>query len=307
VAAKQSLPLLPRHLGIVTSPTGAAIRDIFHVLARRFPNLHIVVAPVKVQGDGAAAQIAHAIGFLNQRDDIDVIIVGRGGGSLEDLWAFNEEVVARAIFASRIPVISAVGHEIDMTVSDFVADVRAPTPSAAAEIVVGRKQEFMSALEDRQRRLVLSLRSSAQVFRTRLTRAAHSYVFREPTNRITQKRQRLQIDFDRMRHALRSRFQQRQQRADELGLILTHRSESRATAHRERLSRLAAQLRALSPSAVLERGYSITSRADGRVVRSPRDVDIGEHLVTRVGEGTIESDVRKITLGDQHGSEEAIP
>ncbi|OGV74134.1 MAG: exodeoxyribonuclease VII large subunit, partial [Lentisphaerae bacterium RIFOXYA12_FULL_60_10] len=135
-ARKRPLPVLPRHIGIVTSPTGAAIRDILQVLSRRFPNLHVLVAPVRVQGDGAAEAIAAAIDRLNQRADLDVLIIGRGGGSLEDLWAFNEEVVARAVFRSRLPVISAVGHEIDFTISDFVADVRAPTPSAAAEIVV---------------------------------------------------------------------------------------------------------------------------------------------------------------------------
>ena len=151
-ARKKAIPLLPRHVGVVTSPTGAAIHDILNVISRRFPNLHLVLAPVKVQGEGAAREIAAAIEFLNRRGGFDVLIVGRGGGSLEDLWCFNEEIVARAIAASRIPVISAVGHEIDFTISDFVADLRAATPSAAAELVVGRKDAFEGTLDELTRR-----------------------------------------------------------------------------------------------------------------------------------------------------------
>lgn len=152
-AHKKKLPFLPRKIGIVTSPTGAAIRDILNILGRRLPGVDILVVPVKVQGEGSADEIAQAIGWLNVREDIDVMIVGRGGGSLEDLWAFNEEVVGRAIFASRIPVISAVGHEIDFTIADFVADVRAPTPSAAAELAVPNRDDLLTSLADMKRRL----------------------------------------------------------------------------------------------------------------------------------------------------------
>lgn len=142
-AHKKPIPLLPQHIGIVTSPTGAAIRDILNILSRRFPNLHITINPVRVQGEGAALEIARAIDEFNALGGIDVLIVGRGGGSMEDLWAFNEEAVARAIYNSRIPVVSAVGHEIDFTIADFVADLRAPTPSAAAELVCAKKEEFV--------------------------------------------------------------------------------------------------------------------------------------------------------------------
>jgi exodeoxyribonuclease VII large subunit len=169
---KRPLPALPQHVGVVTSPTGAAIRDILQVLDRRFANLHVVIAPARVQGAGAAEEIAEAIGRLNALGGLDVLIVGRGGGSLEDLWCFNEEVVVRAIVRSAVPVISAVGHEIDWTLSDFAADVRAPTPSAAAEMVVKGKDELERRVADARRRLALGARAAALAFRPRLDRAA---------------------------------------------------------------------------------------------------------------------------------------
>ncbi|MDZ4224793.1 MAG: exodeoxyribonuclease VII large subunit, partial [bacterium] len=152
-ARKRTLPFLPKKIGVVTSPTGAAIRDILNILRRRFPEAGVLLVPVKVQGDGAKEEIAEAIRLLNQQGDVDVMIVGRGGGSIEDLWAFNEEVVARAIFASNIPVISAVGHEVDFTIADFTADMRAPTPSAAAELVIPRKQDLEASLQNMRERL----------------------------------------------------------------------------------------------------------------------------------------------------------
>ncbi len=154
VARKRALPFLPKKIGVVTSPTGAAIRDILNILRRRYPDIEVLLIPVKVQGDGAAIEIAAALELMNEQTDVDVIIVGRGGGSIEDLWAFNEEVVARAIFKSQIPVVSAVGHEVDFTIADFVADVRAPTPSAAAELVVPRKQDLEMTIQTMRTRLI---------------------------------------------------------------------------------------------------------------------------------------------------------
>ncbi|OGQ48327.1 MAG: exodeoxyribonuclease VII large subunit, partial [Deltaproteobacteria bacterium RIFCSPLOWO2_02_FULL_46_8] len=151
---KKPLPFLPQKIGIITSPTGAAIRDILNILGRRYPSIEVLLSPVRVQGDGAAIEIAQAIAYMNTRDDINVIIIGRGGGSLEDLWTFNEEIVARAIFASKIPIISAVGHEIDFTISDFVADKRAPTPSAAAEIVIPKKDDLLRITAERRQQLL---------------------------------------------------------------------------------------------------------------------------------------------------------
>jgi exodeoxyribonuclease VII large subunit len=200
---KKNLPLLPRKIGVVTSPTGAAIRDIINVLTRRFPNIGILLIPAKVQGAGAEQGIAKAIDYLNTRGDIDVMIVGRGGGSIEDLWNFNEETVARAIDRSEIPVISAVGHEIDFTIADFVADVRAPTPSAAAELAVREKSDFEDALALCDRRLKQSLKTLEQDFRLRLGRAAHSYVFREPANLVRGYRQHMMALETRMADLLK--------------------------------------------------------------------------------------------------------
>jgi exodeoxyribonuclease VII large subunit len=298
---KKPLPLLPRHVGIVTSPTGAALRDILQVLARRFPNLHVVIAPAQVQGAGAAEQIAEGIRQLHQLGSLDVIIVGRGGGSIEDLWAFNEEAVARAIAASTLPVISAVGHEIDFTISDFVADVRAPTPSAAAEIVVGRKEAFEERVRDLGRQLGRSLQAAALELKHRLTAAAESYVFREPRNLVRRYTERIDVLHERMRQRAQTTLQQGQQRVDEAGLRLAHRVETNSAAQRQRLRRLEAQLAALSPHAVLTRGFSITRTADGRVVRTAEEVSEGDTVETLLGEGRIASRVTKTTKGEPHG------
>ena len=278
-ARKKPIPLLPRHLGVVTSPTGAAIRDILKVLGRRFPNLHIVIAPARVQGEGAAQEIADAIDLLNRRGGLDVMIVGRGGGSLEDLWCFNEEVVARAIARSAIPVISAVGHEVDFTISDFVADLRAPTPSAAAEVVVGQKEAFEEALRQFSLRLGHLLKHYALVLRNRLLAAGGSYVFREPRNMVRQYAQRI----------------------DALRVKMTHGVELRGRVCAQDVRRLESQLRALSPLAVLDRGFSITRRADGAVVRGADEVEIGEGLQTQVARGILESKVISKKRGGAHG------
>ncbi|MBW7943399.1 MAG: exodeoxyribonuclease VII large subunit, partial [Candidatus Kuenenia stuttgartiensis] len=181
---KKPLPLLPQKIAIVTSLTGAAIKDILNVINRRFAKMEILIYPVRVQGEGAAREIANAIDNLNTIAGIDVIIVGRGGGSLEDLWAFNEEVVARSIFTSKIPVISAVGHEIDVTISDLVADIRALTPTEAAELVVPCYDQLTDALEKIKARLIQSLYNKIKTDRSRLLRAEHSFPFKRPFDRI---------------------------------------------------------------------------------------------------------------------------
>ncbi len=293
-ARKRPLPFLPRHIGIVTSPTGAAIRDMLSILQRRYPNLHLLVAPVRVQGDGAATEIARAIDLLNTRADLDVLIVGRGGGSIEDLWAFNEEAVARAIARSRLPVISAVGHEIDFTIADFVADLRAPTPSAAAELVVRPKADLEDMLRTFQRRIRQQLEHTALQLRTRLIRAAHSYVFREPRHLLRQHRQTVQTLRFRLATALRGEYIERQQRVDEAQSALLTQVRTRTREQRLHLERLAAQLRALGPQAVLERGYSITRTTDGRVVTKATEVKAGQELETLLAEGTITSVAKNV-------------
>lgn len=310
---KRPIPMLPRHLGVVTSPTGAAIRDILNVVTRRFPNLHLVVVPVKVQGEGAAREIADGIDLLNARGGMDAMIVGRGGGSMEDLWCFNDEIVARAIARSRIPVISAVGHEIDFTISDFVADLRAPTPSAAAELVVARKNAFEDALSALDGRLVRRLRQVVERAGARLRAAAGCYVFREPGNLARQYRQRLENIGIRMRHRAVDRIREGHQRMDaarmrlerdihgaardglrrieNAGVTLHHAMTLACRNARQELEGIEGRLQALNPLAVLKRGYSVTSDEDGRIVRSAGMVRQGQRILTRVHEGRIESEV----------------
>lgn len=344
-ARKRPLPLLPRHIGIVTSPTGAAIRDMLQILGRRFPNLHVLVAPVRVQGEGAAAEIAAALDLLNQRDDLEVLIVGRGGGSLEDLWSFNEEGVARAIARSRLPVISAVGHEIDFTISDFVADVRAPTPSAAAELVVRAKADFEQQVEGLRRHLTGALQQGLLTLRNRFVRAAHSYVFREPQNLLQKHRLAVARLHELARRGLLDAVRDQRQRLDEASLVLGQqtlltlqrrrqilpllhnrleaalpRARERGVQHLARLAlrlphplqlavqkarqlvqQRAAQLQALSPLAVLDRGYSITHTAQGEVLRDADRVQPGDRLITRVARGALASTVTSIERKPDHG------
>jgi len=292
-ARKKRLPLLPETIGIVTSPTGAVIRDILHVLTRRYPDRHILLFPVKVQGTGAAEDIVEAVTYFNQRDDVDVLIVGRGGGSMEDLWAFNEERVARAVAASRIPVISAVGHETDFTICDFVADKRAPTPSAAAEIVVRAKEEFQESMHNAQRRLARALEALRLEFKNRLTRVAHSYVFREPGNLVRRYRQDLLRLQTGMSHALLGVGREQQQRIDEAQLHMRHKATLALKNTREKLSLLKAKLDAMNPHAVLERGYSITRHADGRVLARVADARPGECVISRLADGEFTSIITK--------------
>jgi len=315
-ARKRPLPPLPRHVGVVTSATGAAIRDILNVVTRRFPNLHVVIAPTKVQGADAPAEIAAAIDLLNARGGVDVMIVGRGGGSFEDLFCFNDERVARAIARSAIPVISAVGHEVDFTISDFVADLRAPTPSAAAELVVERKDAFEEHLRGAERQLSRTLRQAAQSARQRLRVIEGSYVFREPGNLAVRYRQQLEAAGIRMRHALIGRLREGHQRLDACRLRLEHETRgtlsqcrgtldgyavkmqhavawSRGNAGQE-LHRLQTQLRALDPLAVLKRGYSITTDADGRALTDAGDAAPGGRVTTRLHRGRLVSTVESV-------------
>jgi exodeoxyribonuclease VII large subunit len=312
---KQALPILPQHVGVVTSATGAAIRDILNVITRRFPNLHLLLAPVKVQGDGAAEAIANAIDRLNEIGGLDVLIVGRGGGSLEDLWCFNEEVVARAVARSRIPVISAVGHEIDFTICDFVADLRAPTPSAAAELVVGCKDAFQERLAQLQQRQTAVMQRRLEIARHRLERAAKSYVFREPANAVSRHRQRLDIVKSQLDGALRNALQDRQQSLDWIGVRLQQCARAgvqrgrqvlqqasgdmgyslklKTQEGRQDIRRIEMQLKALNPLAVLGRGYSVTRLADGKLISTIDQITASDALVTQVSDGFILSTVTK--------------
>lgn len=274
---KKPLPLLPQRIGVVTSPTGAAIRDILNVLERRFSNLHVILNPVRVQGEEAAGEIASALADFNRWKNVDVIILGRGGGSLEDLWPFNEETVARAIYASEIPIISAVGHEIDWSISDFVADVRAPTPSAAAELVIGRKEEMVERIGVFRDSLWHHASALLSEYRRRVELARQSYVFREPGNLVKQYRQ--QVDELLGRASLLSR----------------HRLQMFA----QKVQGLRSRLESLDPEGVLARGYSITlDPVDGTVVSRVAQATIGKQLRTLVNDGSFLSRVTDVRPGE---------
>ena len=268
---KRPIPAFPRRIGVVTSPTGAAIRDILSVLRRRSPNLEIILAPALVQGDGAAAQIAQGIADLNRLNPApDVLLVGRGGGSMEDLWAFNEEPVARAIFESKIPVISCVGHEVDFTIADFVADLRAPTPSAAAELVVQNADGVAQHIAQLQKRLFQAVSLFYERAKARVELAVNSRIFKNP-QLLTQEKEQL---------------------VDELSLALENAFEKRVQAAQNRLELLTQKLVALSPFSVLGRGYSITRKADGSVVSRVGQVQEQETIYIQVKDGMIYAEVK---------------
>lgn len=289
---KKPLPLLPRKIGVVTSPTGAAIRDIIHVLTRRLPNIEILLAPVTVQGSGAADKIAAAVEYLNTRDDIDILIVGRGGGSIEDLWAFNEEIVARAIAASQIPVISAVGHEIDFTISDFTADIRAPTPSAAAELAVPVKTELETRIDRLAARLGGSLQNQVHILRERIPGCRQTMI-QTLRAEVRQRQQRIDESALRLTHELKNSVTVLRQHLPDFHRRMIHRLESAAAEQKQNLRRLEVQLRALGPLAVLDRGYSLTQTADGAVVRNAAQLKKGTLIRTRFAEGTVISEVKE--------------
>jgi len=272
-ARKRPLPRLPQRIAVVTSPTGAALHDFLEMLRRRWRLCDVLVVPVRVQGDGAAAEIAAAIGLVNRLGvGVDCLVVTRGGGSLEDLWAFNEEVVVRAIAASRIPVVSGVGHEIDVTLADLAADVRALTPSDAAQRVVPSAEEVSRALQQLRLRLTAALRAHARAARERLAGLASRRVLARPMALVHDRARRIDELESRLARAARNRFQAAKTRAESLD----------------------ARLESLNPLAVLGRGYSLTRRAsDGRVVRDAAELSPGDALATRFARGEALSRVER--------------
>jgi exodeoxyribonuclease VII large subunit len=273
-ARKRSLPKFARRIAVITSPTGAAIRDFLEVLRRRWRGTDVLIVPVRVQGDGAAREIAAAIEAVNRiRTPIDCIVVTRGGGSLEDLWAFNEEIVCRAIYASRLPVVSAVGHEIDVTLSDLVADVRALTPSEAAERVAPAVDEVAAQLGHLHSRLSGAVRARAAWGRSRLESLARQRAFRCPLDRLRELSRRL----------------------DELGVRSDRAIRGQFRSSRRAAEAAAARLAALSPLAILARGYSLTERAaDGQMVREAAELAPGDELRTRFARGQAISRVERV-------------
>ena len=315
-ARKRPLPALPRKIGIVTSLEGAAIRDIIKVLRRRYANAHLVIRPARVQGDGAAVEIAHALRAIVRVRGVDVVIVGRGGGSIEDLWAFNEEVVARAIARSPVPVISAVGHESDVTIADFVADVRAPTPSAAAELVVARKDEFRSRIDRLHDRLLAAARTRVQQLSRRVHVASSRPAFAGLPGRIAMRGRHVAELTHALARLLRSHLSIRQRRVVQLERqlasfdagrrlasirtrLVTADGRLRAAAARTqdraaaRFRHAAGRLETLSPLAVLGRGYAVAWNVDKtQVLRRVSQVRTGDRVQVTLAEGELQCDVR---------------
>ncbi|MDA1015211.1 MAG: exodeoxyribonuclease VII large subunit [Planctomycetota bacterium] len=270
---KRSIPTFPQRIALITSPAGAAVRDILQVLQRRWPKVDVVILPVAVQGEFAAREIANALRIVHQIPGVDVVIAGRGGGSLEDLWSFNEEVVARAIAACRVPVISAVGHEVDVTIADLVADRRALTPSEAAELAVPIQAEVERSLHEISARLRNALLDRVRHARTRLESFANRPVLKDPLRPIRENEERLDQLGDRLQRAM------------------AHRMER----IRSRLVAAADSLEALSPLKVLSRGFSITrSVQEQRIVRSIDDISVGDQIETQLSDGRIVSRVESV-------------
>ena len=313
-AHKKPLPMLPGRIGVVTSPSGAAVRDIIRILRRRFPNLHLTVYPVRVQGDGAAEEIAAALNYFHRQRSVDVILLARGGGSIEDLWAFNEEVVARAIAACAIPIVSGVGHETDFTIADFVADVRASTPSAAAEIVVKSRQEFQRHLLELEHKISQRMRYVLLEYRHHLKDLSTHIGFRRLEDLLRRHRQQadelttrlgaaLEGRIDRLRHrytiaATRIASFDLRARIRTLGLRLLQRSaelgvriERLLVGKIQRLETLRVLLDERSPLRVLQRGYAICTDAAGNVVSAADQVEIGAEVKVQLAQGRLGASV----------------
>ncbi len=313
---KKPLPLLPRCIGLITSPTGAAVRDVVRILRRRFHNVHLTVYPVRVQGDGAVMEIVRALQYFNRQESVDVLILARGGGSLEDLWAFNEEPVARAISASVIPIISGVGHETDFTIADFVADVRASTPSAAAELVVQTRREFDKHVADLRGALTDQMRYRILVLSRRVHELSGRRGFRRPLDLLRQHRQRADEMTARLARGLHSSLERSRKRFNTAHLRivsfdfrmkiatlhlrlekrsadLASRAERLLRAKREHLDRLRLQLQERSPLRVLERGYAIATDANGRVLTDAGEVALGDSIAVRLHRGKLTTQVTK--------------
>ena len=293
---KKPIPAYPTAVGVITSPTGAAVRDIINILSRRSPNVKMVLFPTLVQGDGAPKQLSSGIRYFNKYRTVDVIIIGRGGGSLEELWAFNDEGLARTIAESEIPVISAVGHETDFTICDFVSDLRAPTPSAAAELAVPNRDELLQKLDLQRDALDTHIRSKLKTNRLTLQSLAQKRVLQSPDSFLQNRR----IDVDNLTARLSLSADRRIKIAhtslDPLSSALNHSMQTRIAAERSRFLSGAAKLEALNPLSVLTRGYSAVFDEQGQSLRSVSDIKTGDTVHLRLSDGTIDAAVTEIHI-----------
>ncbi|MEE9234505.1 MAG: exodeoxyribonuclease VII large subunit [Candidatus Acidoferrales bacterium] len=298
-ARKKPLPMLPQRIGLVTSPRGAAIADIIRILRRRYENLHLLLYPVRVQGEGAAEEIVEALRYFNRAKTVEVIILARGGGSLEDLWAFNEEVVARAMAASKIPILTGVGHETDFTIADFVADLRAPTPSAAAELVIKSKEEMKERLRGLETKLAQQARYRVLHARQRLTQLLAARGWRRLEGIVRERAQYADELASHLRQALRELVvEARQQWAVAAAHLASFHLRGAVERERLRLRALAGQLNQLSPMNVLERGYAIVFDDQGKIVKSAAAVRVGDPLAIQLARGRLHAEVKKKEKGE---------
>src|SRR3989338_668409 len=303
-ARKKPLHMLPQRLGLITPPRGAAVADMIRILRRRYENLHLLLYPVRVQGEGAAEEMVEALHYFNRPEPsgrrVDVIILARGGGSLEDLWAFNEEVLARAIAASKIPVITGVGHETDFTIADFVADLRAPTPSAAAELVIKSKEQLKERLQALEARKAQLVRYQTLHSRQRLTEPLAAPGWRRLEGLVREQSQRADELAAALRLALRDSVAEARQRwALAAARLASFDLRGRVRQERLRLKALAGQLHQLSPMRVLERGYAIVFDEAGNVVKSAGAVSVGDALAIQLARGRLRAEVKKKEKGDE--------
>lgn len=314
---KKALPKYPRSVGVITSPTGAAVRDIITTLKRRYPLTKIIVIPALVQGVNAAPSIVKAIQKANQLPEMDVLIVGRGGGSIEELWAFNEEAVAREIFASKLPIISAVGHETDFTIADFVADMRAPTPTAAAELAVPHINELMERLSDRKFRLHRASNKLMQTYKDRLVTLQKSYAFRFPKNLYAQKQQDLDRVLDDLEMAMKRMVERKHVKFEQLSSLL-QRNHPKKQWEKEKLTleqrtiiltKLMQQLLqkkqwefqhkltkidGLSPLKIMNRGYSLAYQQDGTIIKSVDQAEKGDTIQVHLQDGQLACEIQDV-------------
>lgn len=275
-AHKRPIPKIPTRVGVVTSPTGAAIRDILNVSGRRFPYAKMVLYPALVQGDGAAASVSEGIRFFNEKKSVDVIIIGRGGGSIEDLWAFNDEGLARTIYASEIPVISAVGHEVDFTISDFVADLRAPTPTAAAELALPDNADLMRRVGNITDKMKSLLSAKCSFYRQALEHCSSSRALSSPMNMIDDRKMQVVTLSDRLERDAKLIF----------------------TSKRGEFVRLTAALDSLNPMAVIKRGYSAVYSDEGKLVKSVEQLQKGNKINFKLSDGTVGAVVEEIEANE---------
>lgn len=315
-ARKKAIPALPHCIGVVTSPQGAALRDILNILRRRHHSASVLIFPAQVQGEAAALDVSAGVKHFNRAKNVDVIIVARGGGSAEDLAAFNHEGLARAIASSQIPIISAVGHETDFTIVDFVADLRAPTPSAAAELVIRSRQEIEDQTESLRMRLARAIRYRLLMARQTLTQAAQQGAFARMMDGINQRQQKLDDLTYRLEKSQRRLIEQNRRRWERASAAVRHYDARRVLAgmgkdlatqtanlgaamrntllvHKSRLERLGLQLQALSPVAILERGYALVFDSSGNLVKDTRQVAVGDKVSARLAQGTLTARVEK--------------